>query len=431
MKYKFLVIVFSVLQALNAQTIQVNSHRLQSSWESLRNFGYDPTTQENLRVAFSDHNIEALHFLKSKLEYLGLKVHIDAAGNLIANKEGLYKELKPIAFGSHIDCVPKGGLYDGQLGVLGAIEIIETLVENKLQTDHPLQLIIFSNEEGGVFGSRALAGSLTEESLNVHTKSGYTNREGINRLGGDASKVFQIKRTPASLHAFLELHIEQGGQLEENNLQIGVVQGIVGLRWWDVTLTGVSNHGGTTPMNKRQDALLAASRFTLMVNRVVRSHPGTQVGTVGRIQAFPGAPNVIPGKVELSLELRDLNEDKLDQLFSEIKEEAELIGAEEGVAFEFKSISATSKAALTDIRIQNTIEKNAQKLGYTSMRMPSGAGHDSQEMTHISPTGMIFIPSQGGISHSPKEFSNLEDMTRGTQLLLETILSLDRKKEID
>ncbi len=426
MRSLFFTLLSLTIQLSLAQTISIDQNRLEESWKTLKSYGHNPETNGNDRIAFSDYNIAALSMIQEKLENLGMQVHRDAAGNLIANRKGTNNKLKPIAFGSHVDCVPNGGHYDGQVGSLGAIELIETLVDNNYTTKHPLQLIIFSNEESGVFGSRALAGALTPASLEVKTKSGYTNAEGIERLGGDASKVLSIAREHGSLHAFLELHIEQGGILEEKGLDIGVVQGIVGLRWWDVIVKGMSNHGGTTPMDKRYDALLAAAKFTQMVNEVVTSHPGTQVGTVGRIQAFPGAPNVVPGRVELSLELRDLSEDKIDMLFAEIESKANQLGKESGVSFEFKPISATGKAALTDIRIQDVIEASATKLGYSNQRMPSGAGHDAQEMSHIAPTGMIFIPSRGGISHSPDEYSSIEDMANGVQLLLETILELDK-----
>ena len=367
--------------------------------------------------------------IDQKLTALGMRVNRDAAGNLIATRKGANNQLPPIAFGSHIDCVPNGGHYDGQVGVLGAIEVIETLVENNFQTNHPLELIIFSNEESGVFGSRALAGALTNESLEVMTPSGFTNAQGAERLGGNANKILSIARKPGSLHAFLELHIEQGGILEEKQLDIGIVQGIVGLRWWDVTVEGTSNHGGTTPMNKRQDALLAAAKFIQLVNSVVTSVPGRQVGTVGRIKAYPGAPNVIPGKVVLSLELRDLSEAKIDQLFAEIKTKTDSLATDSQVKFSFSPISATGKAALTDERIQAVIQNEAENLNFSYQYMPSGAGHDAQEMSHIAPTGMIFIPSKAGISHAPEEYSTFNDMGQGTQLLLNTILSLDQLKE--
>ncbi|MGC6421650.1 MAG: Zn-dependent hydrolase [Flavobacteriaceae bacterium] len=408
-----------------AQDLKINSDRLAKNWRVLQSYGYNEVTEGNNRIAFSQYNLDALHMIREKLKSLGMQVKIDAAGNLVATRDGADNQLPPIAFGSHIDCVPNGGHFDGQLGVLGSIEVIETLTENNIQTRHPLELLVFSNEESGVFGSRALAGALTDASLEVMTPSGFTNAQGAERLGGDAKKIRSIARKPGSLHAFLELHIEQGGILEEKGLDIGIVQGIVGLRWWDVTVEGISNHGGTTPMHKRQDALLAAAKFVQLVNAVVTSLPGTQVGTVGRIKAFPGAPNVIPGKVVLSLELRDLSETKIDTLFTEIKAKTAVLATDSQVRFTFEPISATGKAALTDARIQAMIQKEAEKLNLTYQYMPSGAGHDAQEMSHIAPTGMIFIPSKNGISHSPQEYSSFEDMGQGTQLLLNTILSLD------
>ena len=407
------------------QVYHVNINRLTESFNKLKSFS-DPNTKGNQRVAFSDYNVEALHWLKSKLTAMGLETTIDYAGNLVAKRKGLDNNLPPIGFGSHIDCVPNGGHYDGQVGVLGGLEVLEFLDEHKIVTKHPLEFIVFSNEEGILLGSRSLAGALKNEALDIINTTGYTNAEGMDRLGGNSKKVFDLKREKESFHAFVELHIEQGGVLDEKGLDIGVVQGIVGIRWWDVTVTGFSNHAGTTPMNKRQDAMLAAAEFTLAVNEIVKSIPGTQVGTVGRIQAFPGVPNVIPGKVVLSLELRDLSDDKLDMLIDKIKMKTEDIGEQFGTSFLFAPISATAKPALTSNTIKDAIEKESNELGYTSLRMPSGAGHDTQDMDLLGPIGMIFIPSKGGISHSPEEFSTFEQMAEGTNVLLNTILSLDK-----
>ncbi len=362
---------------------------------------------------------------------MGLETSIDYAGNLIAKRKGTDNTLPTIGFGSHIDCVPNGGHYDGQVGVLGGLEVLEYLEEHNIETKHPLEFIVFSNEEGVLLGSRALAGKLDVEALGVKNTTGYTNLEGIDRLGGNTKKVFEIKKEKGFFHAFVELHIEQGGVLDEKGLDIGVVQGIVGIRWWDVTVTGFSNHAGTTPMNKRQDAMLAAAEFTLAVNEIVKSIPGTQVGTVGRIQAYPGVPNVIPGKVVLSLELRDLSDEKLDMLIDKIKKKSEKIGEQYGTTFSFAPISATAKPALTSNTIKDVIERESHDLGYTALRMPSGAGHDTQDMALLGPVGMIFIPSKHGISHSPEEYSTFEQMANGTNVLLNTILTLDKLNKID
>ena len=423
------IIVISNTFSFSQESYQVNIDRLTENFNKLKSFS-DPNTKGNQRVAFSDYNVEALQWLKSKLTSMGHEVNIDYAGNLVAKRKGTDNTLHPIGFGSHIDCVPNGGHYDGQVGVLGGLEVLEYLEENNVQTKHPLEFIVFSNEEGVLLGSRALAGKLDVDALSVKNTTGYTNLEGIDRLGGNTDKVFDLKREKGYFHAFVELHIEQGGVLDEKGLDIGVVQGIVGIRWWDVTVTGFSNHAGTTPMNKRQDAMLAAAEFTLAVNEIVKSIPGTQVGTVGRIQAFPGVPNVIPGKVVLSLELRDLSDDTLDMLIEKIKKKSEEIGEQFGTTFLFAPISATAKPALTSNTVKDVIENESHDLGYTSLRMPSGAGHDTQDMALLGPVGMIFIPSKGGISHSPEEYSTFEQMATGTNVLLNTILSLDKIDEI-
>ena len=353
---------------------------------------------------------------------------VDYAANIIARKEGADKKLKPIIFGSHIDAVPNGGHYDGPLGVIGGIEALETILDNKIITSHPLELIIFTNEEGGVFGSRALAGKLNYDALEVKTASGFTNGEGVDRLGGDQKKIFDVIKSSNDYHAFVELHIEQGNILNKKNIDIGVVTGIVGLKWWDVTITGFANHAGTTPMDERKDPMIAAADFILLVKNIINEIPGNQVGTVGKIEAFPGAPNVIPGKVKLSLEIRDLDENKIDFLFNEIEKRAKLIALENETIISFSSIDINASPALMDDQIQALIIDAANELNYSFKKMPSGAGHDAQDMAIIVPSGMIFIPSVDGISHSPKEFSSDEAVYKGTNILLNTILKLDKEK---
>ena len=407
------------------QAQQVNAERLEANLKKLSTFGKN-ALGGNDRVAFSDYDIEARAFLTTYLENLGLNVHTDAAGNLIARRSGKKKGAKPIAFGSHIDAVPNGGHYDGDVGVMGGLEVMETLIEKGIETDHPLELIVFSNEEGAIFGSRAMAGKIDQATLEVKTASGYTNGEGIVRVGGDPKKVFEVKRSSDELHAFLELHIEQGNVLHKNGLDIGVVEGIVGLKWWDVEILGLTNHAGTTPMNDRKDALIAASKFVLAVNEIVTGMEGAQVATVGRIEAFPGAPNVIPGKVIASLEIRDLNADKIKSIYTQIEQRAYAIAKDTQTQFNFIPIDATAAPALTDERIQSVIRKNADRLGYTHKTMPSGAGHDAQDMAVITPTGMIFVPSVDGISHAPEEYSTPEAIAKGANVLLQSLLDLDK-----
>ena len=409
-----------------AQEPKVNQDRLEKRIAELANFGLQENG-ETERVAFSDADVAAQKWVVQLLENLGLEVHIDFAGNVIGIREGKDSGKKPIAFGSHIDRVPNGGNYDGCVGAMASIEILEVLSENTIVTKHPLEIIIFSNEEGGVMGSRAIAGQLGKDALQVVNSTGYAMGEGIMRLGGDTTRITEVARSKGDLAAFLELHIEQGGILEKENRDIGIVEGIVGLKWWDVEFTGFANHAGTTPMNARQDALLAAARFIVAVNDITTSFEGAQVGTVGKIKAEPGAPNVIPGKVVTSLEIRDLKSDVIEKVYQAIKIKGEEIAKASKVQIKFRPLDTTAAPAIMDSSIQSEIKTSTEKLGLSFKKMPSGAGHDAQDMALIAPTGMIFVPSKAGISHSPKEFTSAEDMANGANVLLSTILALDQK----
>ncbi|PQB05876.1 Zn-dependent hydrolase [Aureitalea marina] len=403
---------------------KVDQDRLEKSILDLGKIGVDEMGTQ--RVAFSQADLDGRDFAIQLMKEAGLEVHIDLAGNIIGSLPGSNPELAPISFGSHIDTVPNGGNYDGCVGSMAAIEVVRVMKENGIQPRHPMELIIFSNEEGGVMGSRAISGKLPPSAFEVVNSTGFNMADGIDRLGGDHTKIDQVIRNKGEVAAFVELHIEQGGLLEQAGLQIGIVEGIVGLNWWDVTFTGFANHAGTTPMDQRQDALLAAAQFIQMVNQVAVDRDGRQVATVGRIKALPGAPNVIPGKVVLSLEIRDLAGEVIREVYSTIEKGAAEISKDSGVAIQFEELSTTGIPALTDPMIQKQIEASTNELGLSFQYMPSGAGHDAQDMALITPTGMIFVPSKGGISHSPKEFTTAEDMANGANVLLRTLLKLDK-----
>lgn len=405
------------------QQLRVNGARLNEHLRALAEFGKTPEGGTS-RVAYSEADVQARAYATQLLRAAQLDVSVDAVGNLIGRRAGRAAGLKPLLIGSHIDSVPAGGSYDGQVGSLGAIEVAQTLAENKVTLRHPLEVILFQNEEGGTIGSHALAKGLTERELNQITNSKKTIREGIKYIGGDPDKLASTVRPRGSVAAYLELHIEQGGSLYAEKIDIGVVEGIVGVYWWDVTVTGFANHAGTTPMNQRRDALLAAARFIDAVNRVVTSVPGRQVGTVGKIQALPGAYNVIPGQVNTSLGLRDLDAAKVQMLYERIQAEVRQIEQATGTTFEFKAINSTPPAP-TDERVRRVIGDAAKGLGYSTKLLPSGAGHDAQELAHICPVGMIFIPSVDGISHSPREFSRPADIANGANVLLQALLKLD------
>lgn len=406
--------------------LRVNGARLNEHLRALSEFGKNPQGGVS-RVAYSEADRQGREYVMGLMRAAKLDVSVDAAGNLIGRRPAANNDdsLLPILFGSHIDSVPEGGNYDGDVGSLAAIEVAQTLGENNVMTRHPLEVVIFQNEEGGLIGSRAMDGELGEKELDLVSRSGKTIRDGIKFIGGDPTKLSTVKRSKGSIAAYLELHIEQGGTLEAEKIDIGIVEGIVGINWWDVTIEGFANHAGTTAMNNRQDALLAGAKFIEAVNRVVTSIPGRQVGTVGRIQALPGAPNVIPGKVVLSLELRDLDARKIDMLYQKIRGEADQIAQSSKVAFDFKEINVNIPAP-TDARIRTIIDQSAKELGLTAKQMPSGAGHDAQDMARLGPVGMIFIPSVGGISHSPKEFSRPRDIENGANVLLGAVTKVDQ-----
>lgn len=403
--------------------LRINGDRLNAQLAGIGRFGANPQGGVT-RLGYSDEDRQARLAVAAWMREAGLEPATDFAGNLIGRRPGSDPASKPLVVGSHVDSVPEGGNFDGNVGVLAAIELVRTLAEHGVALRHPVEVAVWANEEGGLFGSRAVSGQFAASELSHVVAAGKTVAEGIAFLGGDPDRLDEVRRSPGDIAGYLELHIEQGGVLEAEGTTIGIVEGIVGIRWWDVTVTGFANHAGTTPMNRRQDAMLAAARFIDMVNRVVTSTPGRQVGTVGRLQAVPGAPNVVPGSVVCSLELRDLDEATIVRLFDRIADEARRIGEATGTRFAFEPLHVNVPAP-SHPRMRAVIGEAATALGLTSRLMPSGAGHDAQALAQVGPMGMIFIPSIGGISHSPKEYSRPEDIVHGANVLLGAVLAAD------
>jgi N-carbamoyl-L-amino-acid hydrolase len=402
---------------------QVHGSRLQAQLMDLRRFGGSPAGGTH-RLGYSAEDKQARVAVAAWMQEAGLAPATDVAGNLIGRRAGSVAGMPPIVFGSHIDSVPDGGNFDGNVGTMAAIEVARTLKDRGVTLRHPIEVAVWANEEGGLFGSRAVSGQFDASELAHITSSGKTVRDGISFVGGDPARLGEARRARGSVAAYLELHIEQGGILEADQVPIGIVEGIVGIWQWDVTVTGFANHAGTTPMDRRQDALLAAARFVDMVNRVVRATPGRQVGTVGRLQVKPGAPNVVPGSVVCSLELRDLDEPTIHRLYETIRGEAGRIGDATGTTFAYEELHAQVPAP-SDPRMRAIIADAARALGLGTKGMPSGAGHDAQAIAQLGPMGMIFIPSVRGISHSPKEFSHAADIERGANVLLGAVMAAD------
>ncbi len=405
------------------QNLVVDDDRLAARMRTLATFGANDAGGID-RVAFGDANIAARDWVAGLLADAGFRTRTDVAGNLIGRKAGSDPTLPPLMFGSHIDSVPGGGNYDGQVGSMGAVEVATVLAEAGHVTRHPLEVAFFSNEEGGKTGSRALIGAVQSFELDIETASGQTIGDGLRRLGGNPDRLEDARREPGSLAAFLELHIEQGAVLDQDDIDIGVVEGIVGIMRWNVTVDGLTNHAGTTPMDRRVDAMVGAARLVDAVHRIALDMPGRQVATVGRLIAEPGAPNVIPGRVRMTLEIRDLSMDGIERVFAAIESESERLAADSSLTYSFDRFY-TSRAAPTDLRIRDVIERTALDLGLATSRMPSGAGHDAQSIALLCPVGMIFVPSVAGISHAADEHTEMSDVVNGTNVLLRTLLSLD------
>ncbi|MBI3693832.1 MAG: Zn-dependent hydrolase [Acidobacteria bacterium] len=378
------------------------------------------------RVAFSDADVAGRKYVMGLMRAAGLEPRIDAAGNILARRAGVEPGLEPILFGSHIDSVPSGGNFDGDLGSLAAIEAIQTLNERGITTKRPLEIVVWSNEEGvaynnGLFGSRAAAGKLVPGELD-HVWNGVKKSDAVRKIGGDPERIAEARRGP--FRAYLELHIEQGGNLEKAGIPVGVVEGIVSIDGYEVTVRGFANHAGTTPMPDRQDALVAAAQLTLAVHETVTREPGRQVGTVGQLQVTPNAPNVVPGLVRHTIELRDLSSAKIARLAETIRARAKEIAAQTRTEITM-TLASHHESAMAAPEVQAAIEASAAGLGLRTTRLPSGAGHDAQAMALLGPMGMIFVPSVGGISHSPRELTRWEDCARGADVLLATVLALD------
>ncbi len=414
-------------QGTGSSKFHVDSQRLQGTLGKLSEFGRNPEGGVT-RIGFSETDLAAREYVSGLMKQAGLQVPVDPAGNIFGLREGSEK-LPILLFGSHIDSVIHGGNFDGDVGSMGAIEVIRALNEGSVRTRHPLEVVIWTNEEGnhfglGTLGSGVAAGLLGPEILERKDDEGLTLADWLRRYGQDPSHLTDARIPRGALAGFLELHIEQGPNLDESKIPVGVVQGIVGLKRWKCVATGFANHAGTTPMNRRKDALAAASRDVLAVREVVRAETGRQVGTVGYMKAEPGAINVIPGRAEFPVELRDLDAARIDLMWERIQERFKQIDRQENVETQCTPLDDVAPAR-SDPAVQNAIRDAAKSLGLTTMDLPSSAVQDSQQIAKVAPMGMIFVPSRDGISHSPKEFTSWQDVANGAEVLYRVVLLLD------
>ena len=404
-------------------TLTVNGDRLLSMIHQLAQVGALPNGGVQ-RLAFSPEDGRARALVRRWLVEAGMTVHTDEAGNLIGHYPGRYQDAPPLVTGSHIDTVPNAGHYDGAYGVLAGIEVVKTLSEVGLRLDHPIEVIVFTDEERTMIGCKAIAGQLLPDPELYRSRDGVSIHDCLERVGGNWDIINHARRRPEAIAAYVELHVEQGPVLTTAQKQIGIVTGIVGQRRYWLTITGQASHAGTTPMTMRQDALVAAAQVVLAINRIGQP-PGDQVATVGRLELTPNVPNSIPGKVEMSLDIRDLSNDRLDELMAALREELAAIAAATGthiaIAQRLHNDPAPAKS-----HIQNAIAQVCDDLNLSHCPLPSRASHDAQELSRVTDMGMIFVPSEGGISHAETEYTSPRDCTNGANVLLHTLMRLDR-----
>jgi allantoate deiminase len=378
------------------------------------------------RFSFTEEEQEAKRLVASYMEEAGMHVREDAVGNLIGRRDGRRADMPAVLIGSHIDTVPHGGKFDGALGVLAGIEVAQILNEQKIELDHPIEVIAFTDEEGsrfglGMIGSRAIAGTLTQEQLRQTDQDGITIGEAMKQSGLDPETIGETKRKPSMVKAYVELHIEQGRVLEKEGLPAGVVSGIAGPLWTKWILSGEAGHAGATPMDSRKDPLMAAVEIMQFMEEEAKKQPAT-VATVGQISVKPGGVNVIPGEVEFTLDLRTIDEAIRDQAENNIKTYAEQVCRKRNVVLNIETLQRITPVPCSDT-IQEVIREACRKTGVEPIMLPSGAGHDGMQF-NTWPIGMIFIRSKDGISHNPAEWSSKEDCGIGAEILYKTVLAL-------
>lgn len=408
--------------------VKIHAQRLQEDLRSLGRFGEDPGGGI-MRRALSDADLEARRWFKERMAEAGLRVREDEAANIIGRLDPAPGDGKGpcIVTGSHIDAVPHGGRFDGAMGICAGLEALRTIHESRFPLPQALELIVFTDEEGahyaGTFGSRAMFNLLMEGEIYKSKGSGQPSlAQDLERMGKDPRKIREAVRSPSEFLASLELHIEQGPVLDSMRVPVGVVEGIVGIHRYLIQVEGTAGHAGTIPMKNRDDALIKAAQIVLDVNRTIRAGGPDLVGTIGEFRVFPGAFNIIPGRVEMTLDLRSMKEKILIGVKREIDE---VIGSMEKARIQ--PVAAKSSVFM-DGGIQEEIEKSCRERGARYHRLESGAGHDAMTFPIVGiPTGMIFIPCREGISHCPEETVRDEDAAIGTQILTDTILRLSHK----
>lgn len=424
--------------SLAGTKVAVNQRRLLRDLNAVSRIGAGDRGSVT-RLVFSIKELRSRQLLIHLMSRAGLKVRVDRIGNIFGRLESGDPKSPAVLAGSHLDTVIQGGKFDGPVGVIGALEAVRTLKENKVALSSPVEVVCFVGEESSRFGYSTLGSSLVAGEVKLPDLANAVDAHGtklediLSSMGIYRDNLAALKRDPETLKAYLELHIEQGPILEAKNKKIGVVTAIAAPTRFKVVLTGQADHSGTTPMEMRKDALVAAAEIITTVEEVCSRHSdieqGRVVGTVGALKIEPGVINAVPGKAELSIDIRSITAEAKDRAAGAVKRRAEAIATKRQIQIKILPIRRELPVAL-DERLIQVIKKECENGGIPHEIMPSGAGHDAMQMAKITRAGMIFVPSKRGVSHSPMEWTDPEDICLGTQLLLQTIIRVANDGEI-
>jgi N-carbamoyl-L-amino-acid hydrolase len=409
------------------QNLQINSRRL---WDTLMETAKIGATPKGgiCRLTLTDLDRQVRDWFKARCEALGCTVTVDEVGNMFARRAGKNDKLAPIAMGSHLDTQPTGGKFDGVLGVLGALEAMRTLHETGYETNAPIEIVNWTNEEGSRYAPAMLASGVFAGAFTPEFAYSRTDRDG-KAFGDELARIGYKGGEKAGAHKFaamFELHIEQGPILEAENRMIGIVQGVQGMRWYEVTVTGAEAHTGATPMRLRKNALLGAARMIERIDAIALEHAPNAVGAVGLIENRPNSRNVVPGEVFFTVDFRHPDDNVLDVM--EAKLRASLTDILQPLKLSYKETRIWDSPAVKFApELIECVRIGTQKAGFTSRDIISGAGHDAAYIARVTPTTMIFVPCLGGVSHNEAESSTLEECAAGAQVLLNAVLEYDRR----
>lgn len=413
---------------VKARTLTINQDRLQKRIQELAQIGKIGETGV-CRLALSPEDRAGVDLVRSWMDEAGMQTRIDDFGNLIGRVNGRNSDAPLLMVGSHIDSQPYGGQYDGVIGVLGALEVVQTMREQSLVPEQSIEVIAFCDEEGcrfqkGLFGSRGILNRLEPGELERTDKNGVTRRQALIEFGCDPDALEGSVYPEGSIGAFLELHIEQGPILDSADEAVGIVSAISGPLWWTVELTGFAGHAGSVPMNMRQDALLGAAKVIVAVNELARLDPAAPtVGTVGHLEVFPDSRNIIPERVRFTVDLRDIDLERRNEREQALREVIELAAMEGGLKYTITE-DTNSDPRYCASWIKDIIREESKAMGIEPRELMSGPFHDALALSYVCDYGMIFVRCKDGISHNPQEFSTYEDIALGTELLYKTVLRM-------